>query len=52
MGLSLFPLKDALPIPQKTKKSLKKQMARWLRRQKKRRPEEALKMKRHRGWFW
>ena len=33
MGTTLHPLKDTFPIPKKTKKSLKRQMARWRRRQ-------------------
>ena len=52
MGTTLHPLKDTFPIPRKTKKSLKKQMARFLRRQAKRRPEQGLRTQRHKGWYW
>jgi len=52
MGTTLHPLKDTFPIPHKTKRSLKKQMKRWLRRQAKSRPEEGLRTRRHKGWYW
>jgi hypothetical protein len=52
MGTSLHPLKDCLPISLKTKRSLKKQMTRWLRRRRKTQPELALRTRRHKGWYW
>ena len=52
MGTTLHPLKDCFPIPLKTKRSLKRQMARWLRRQGKNRPGEGLRTRRHKGWYW
>ena len=52
MGASLYPLRDTFPIPRKTKKSLKKQMARWNRRQAKGNPEFSLRRSRHKGWYW
>ncbi|HSQ79127.1 MAG TPA: hypothetical protein VLN41_00900 [Candidatus Bathyarchaeia archaeon] len=41
-----------MPISRRAKKSLKKQMIRWLRRSGKTRPELGLRTRRHRGWFW
>jgi hypothetical protein len=52
MGVSQYPLKDTFPIPRKTKKSLKKQMKRWLRRGAKKNPEYALGKHKYRGWYW
>jgi hypothetical protein len=52
MGTTLHPLKDTFPIPKKTKKSLKRQMARWRRRQARTNPEEILRSHRHKGWYW
>ena len=52
MGTRLHPLRDALPISRKTKKSLKKQMTRFIRRQAKRHPEQGLRTHRHKGWYW
>jgi hypothetical protein len=52
MGTRLHPLKDALRITRKTRKSLKKQMTRWLRRGAKSRPEETLRTRRHKGYWW
>jgi hypothetical protein len=52
MGTSLHKTKDCLPISKKTKKSLKRQMARWRRRKNKTDPEEVLRTPRHVGWFW
>ncbi len=52
MGSTLHPLKDCLPIPRKTKGSLKRQMARWLRRRGKTHPAEGLRTRRHKGWYW
>jgi len=52
MGLTRHPLKDTFPIPRKTRKSLKKQMTRWNRRQAKKIPEFALRTHRHKGWYW
>ena len=53
MGSTLYPTKkDTFPIPHKTKKSLKRQMSRWLRRRAKTHPEQGLRTRRHRGWYW
>jgi len=52
MGACLYPLKDALPIPRKTKKSLKRQMARSNRRRLKKNPDFHLRKSRHKGWYW
>jgi len=52
MGTRLHPLKDALRITPATRRSLKKQMKRWLRRRNKGPSEEALKNVRHKGWWW
>lgn len=52
MGTRLYPLKDSLPITRRTKRSLKKEMRRWLRRQGRSRPNEGLRTRRHRGWYW
>ena len=52
MGTTLHPLKDTFPIPRKTKRSLKKQMTRWLRRLAKTHPEETPRTHRHKGWYW
>jgi len=52
MGTRLHPLKDVLPVTHKTKKSLKKQMVRWLRRRGKKDLEEPLRTHRHKGWWW
>jgi hypothetical protein len=53
MGASLWPIKkDTFPIPPKAKRSLKKQMARWLRRRAKTHTAEGLRTKRYKGWYW
>ncbi len=52
MGTTLHPLKDCMPIPRKTKKSLKRQMTRWLRRGGKTHAEPGLRTRRHKGWYW
>jgi hypothetical protein len=52
MGKTLHPLKDSMPIPLKAKRSLKKQMARWLRRLGKESPDQGRRTPRHRGWYW
>jgi len=52
MGKSLFPLRDTFPIPRKTKKSLKRQMARWLRRLSKKKADEVPRTRKHGGWYW
>jgi hypothetical protein len=53
MGASLYPTKkDTFPIPRKTKKSLKRQMSRWLRRRAKTHPEQGFRTQPHRGWYW
>jgi hypothetical protein len=52
MSLRRYPLKDTLPISRIMKKLLKRSMARWLRREAKRDPENAPKGRRFKGWYW
>jgi hypothetical protein len=43
---------DIFPVSSKAKKWLKRQLARWNRRQGKKNPEEAPKKNRYKGWSW
>ena len=52
MGATLHPLRDTFPIPHKARKSLKKQMIRWLRRLAKKHTEEVPRKPRYKGWYW
>jgi hypothetical protein len=52
MGVKKYPLKDALPISKALKRFLKRSMARWLRREARRDPDNALKGRKFKGWYW
>lgn len=59
MGISRYPanerlkgLRRPLGVPKRTRRILKRQLARWNRRQGNKYLEDAPKKNRYRGWYW